>query len=234
MLCGTRTTERRRARRRLAIAFSPGSDGARRGAFDRGLRSGTRGGPGPGDGLGGDDRQVVANCSLDRAWTPARADPRNAFHFRRADGAGASLLRRVNAPVGEEVATAPPTTAAVVSSARAPSRSPTAFSAPAPERARSDPSPGSRDAEQDAYAIAHRAHFMTRDPAEALRAWDAYLEAFPLGRFAPEARYNRALSLIRLGRTADGRAALAPFAHGDFGGYRQKEAQELIEATEGQ
>jgi hypothetical protein len=89
------------------------------------------------------------------------------------------------------------------------------------------------DAEEDLYAAAHHAHFVTRDPAGALKAWDAYLATYPRGRFALEARYNRALSLVRLGRTPEARAALAPFADGTLGGYRQREARELLDALDG-
>ncbi len=86
------------------------------------------------------------------------------------------------------------------------------------------------DPEGELYAVAHRAHFVTRDATTALRAWDAYLDAFPDGRFALEARYNRALSLVRLGRMGEARQALAPFANGGAGGYRQREARELLDA----
>jgi len=79
------------------------------------------------------------------------------------------------------------------------------------------------------YRIAHKAHFVDRDPARALAAWDAYLSAAPNGAFAPEARYNRALSLVRLSRRADARSALAPFANGAYGGYRKAEARALLE-----
>jgi hypothetical protein len=92
------------------------------------------------------------------------------------------------------------------------------------------PPPDNADPEGDLYGAAHRAHFVARDPAQALRAWDAYLQAYPSGRFALEARYNRALALVRLGRVADARAALTPFANGEVGGYRQREARELLEA----
>jgi TolA-binding protein len=85
-------------------------------------------------------------------------------------------------------------------------------------------------AEEDLYATAHRAHFVSHDPAAALAAWDAYLASYPRGRFALEARYNRALSLVRLGRTGEARVALAPFADGSLGGYRQREARELLDA----
>jgi len=87
-------------------------------------------------------------------------------------------------------------------------------------------------AEEGLYRAAHTAHFVAHDPAAALVAWDAYLAAHPNGRFAPEARYNRALTLLRLGRTAEARSALRPFADGTFGGYRQKEATQLLDATE--
>jgi len=79
------------------------------------------------------------------------------------------------------------------------------------------------------YRTAHTAHFVDRDPARALMAWDAYLSAAPNGAFAPEARYNRALSLVRLGRRSDARSALAPFANGVYGGYRKAEARALLE-----
>lgn len=81
------------------------------------------------------------------------------------------------------------------------------------------------------YRRAHELHFHGSDPALALAAWDAYLAAEPDGRFAVEARYNRALMLVRLGRYAEARAALAPFARGEVtpAGYRQPEAEQLVE-----
>jgi len=79
------------------------------------------------------------------------------------------------------------------------------------------------------YRVAHTAHFVAHDPARALAAWDAYLAAAPNGAFAPEAQYNRALSLIRLGRTSEAKSALEPFATGVYGGYRQAEARALLE-----
>ncbi|HTJ45622.1 MAG TPA: hypothetical protein VL463_26145 [Kofleriaceae bacterium] len=81
------------------------------------------------------------------------------------------------------------------------------------------------------YRHAHALHFHGDDPAAALAAWDDYLRAAPSGRFAAEARYNRALDLIKLGRYADARAALAPFADGSIAprGYRHDEAIDLID-----
>jgi hypothetical protein len=80
------------------------------------------------------------------------------------------------------------------------------------------------------YAAAHHAHFVARDPAEALRAWDEFLAFAPDDPLAPEARYNRALTLVRLDRRAEARGALEPFAHGAYGSYRQREARALIDA----
>jgi hypothetical protein len=84
-------------------------------------------------------------------------------------------------------------------------------------------------AEDRAYGRAHRAHFVDDAPARALAAWDAYLRAYPAGVFAPEARYNRAVCLVRLGRFAEAETALRPFARGGPGGYRREEALVLLE-----
>lgn len=86
------------------------------------------------------------------------------------------------------------------------------------------------DRAHELYRVAHRSHFVDHDFAAALRAWDAYLEAAPSGRFVLEARYNRALCLVRIGRTNEARDALTPFATGQFGSYRQNEARALIDA----
>ncbi|AUX33752.1 MULTISPECIES: tol-pal system YbgF family protein [Sorangium] len=130
--------------------------------------------------------------------------------------------------------------------APAPQRAPELAVAPrarppvAPRAARPAPSPaGDPQAVQrppagpdaDAlYQAAHRAHFVERDPASALSAWNAYLAAAPRGRFAVEAQYNRALCLVRLGRKDEAQRALEPFAQGSFGGYRQAESRSLLEA----
>ena len=42
-----------------------------------------------------------------------------------------------------------------------------------------------RELEESLYSAAHQAHFVARNPAAALRAWDEYLAAYPDGRFAP-------------------------------------------------
>ena len=81
------------------------------------------------------------------------------------------------------------------------------------------------------YRAAHELHFRGHDHAATLAAWDAYLAAEPAGRFVLEARYNRALVLVRLDRYGDARVALEPFARGEVAaaGYRQREATALLE-----
>lgn len=87
-----------------------------------------------------------------------------------------------------------------------------------------------RDPAHDLYRSAHRTHFVEQNWGRALEGWSRYLEAAPRGRFAPEARYNRALCLVRLGDREAARTALLPFAKGQYGTYRQREALELVEA----
>lgn len=83
------------------------------------------------------------------------------------------------------------------------------------------------------YNEAHEAHFVRHDHVAALAAWDRYLTAAgPSGRFALEARYNRAITLVRLGRKADASAALRPFADGEYGGYRRDEAAQLLRSID--
>jgi hypothetical protein len=85
------------------------------------------------------------------------------------------------------------------------------------------------DAESAAYGRAHRAHFLEDAPGRALAAWDEYLAAYPAGVFAPEARYNRALCLVRLGRFGAAEYALRPFASDARDGYRRAEARLLLD-----
>ena len=82
------------------------------------------------------------------------------------------------------------------------------------------------------YREAHRLHFVERDYAQALGAWDRYLAAGS-GPLVLEARYNRAIALAHLGRREEAIAALRPFADGQGGGYRRQEALALIEALRG-
>jgi TolA-binding protein len=86
--------------------------------------------------------------------------------------------------------------------------------------------------ERLAYQRAHALEFDAHDHAAAITAYDRYLARYPRGRFAVEARYNRAVSLAHVGRTDEALRALGPFARGAHGGYRQDEAAELVRALE--
>lgn len=77
------------------------------------------------------------------------------------------------------------------------------------------------------YMTAHRLHFRG-DPAHALAAWDAYLRHAYEGPLTAEARFNRALTLLRLGRTDEARQELAIFAAGKYGQFRKADAQRLL------
>lgn len=79
------------------------------------------------------------------------------------------------------------------------------------------------------YRDAHEAHFRGNDHQRTLELWDRYLASASPGRMAVEARYNRALTLVRLGRYDAALEALEPFATGP-GRYRREEATRLIEA----
>jgi hypothetical protein len=84
----------------------------------------------------------------------------------------------------------------------------------------------------DLFRRAQQLQFKQQQWQAALNAWDAYLAGQEHGALAPEARWNRAVCLLRLHRTAEARRALQPFAQGAEGGYRQAEAQALLRALD--
>jgi TolA-binding protein len=135
-----------------------------------------------------------------------------------------------------EVPAPPPQAAPVEAPQPAPPSAPAPSAKAAPEPAAASAAPATpatgssaafHDTDGDLYRLAHEAHFGAHDYARALAGWDAYLRAAPGGRLATEARYNRAICLLRLGRNAEARKALEPFASGLIG-YRQHEARELL------
>lgn len=100
-----------------------------------------------------------------------------------------------------------------------------------PAAAPAAPTPSAVVDPEEIYARAHRAQFALRDYMAALALWDAYL-ATSGGALALEARWNRAIALIHLGRREAAIAALASFAAGENEGYRQEEAQSLLRVLE--
>lgn len=83
-----------------------------------------------------------------------------------------------------------------------------------------------------AFRKANDLDLKQHDLNAALAAYRAYVRDYPNGRFVPEARYNSALILVKLGRREDARRALTPFASGSYGPYRQARAAKLLEALE--
>jgi hypothetical protein len=98
--------------------------------------------------------------------------------------------------------------------------------APPPEAAPVKPQ-AAESAELALFRRAQSLH-LSHDP-KAIEAWDAYLRVAGTSPLAPEARYNRALGLVRAKRFADARSALKPFAEGKYGAYRRDEAKALLE-----
>ena len=92
------------------------------------------------------------------------------------------------------------------------------------------PPPPQPDPELAAYHIAYDAHFHGGSPEAALAAWDAYLAAYPDGKLAIDARYNRAIMLVKLKRFSDAAEALRPLATAPEGAYRRAEAVRLLSA----
>lgn len=188
---------------------------------------------GAADGRAGRALDAVARVLGVHRNAPAVKTPRPLSH--RAGGASAQTQARPAEPVAPapEVVAPPTPEPAPTPVAVVPTPSPVSTTA-AGERPRAPASgsagASSRDPAFELYKAAHRAHFVERDDARALTAWNAYLKAAPGGSFAMEARYNRALCLMRLGRGSEARTALEPFAQGRYGGYRQAEATKLLGA----
>jgi TolA-binding protein len=78
------------------------------------------------------------------------------------------------------------------------------------------------------FQAAYRVH-ASGAPAAAVDAWNDYLAKHPRGRFVPEARYARAVALVRSGQRSAARDALRPFADAKPGGYRREDARQLLE-----
>ena len=143
-----------------------------------------------------------------------------------ASVAGTTLAQRWRRPVAVALEETPPS-AGSGSSARVRSH-PLVVIPPVVAPGNDAPASGPSDAQADAYGRAHRAHFDESAPERALAAWDDYLRRYPRGAFEPEARFNRAICLVRLRRFAEAERALRTFAEGRFGNYRLSEAEQLL------
>lgn len=143
-----------------------------------------------------------------------------------ASVAGTTLARRWLRPAAVTIET-PPSITAFGASAHEGRRSSLVVPPVAPA-VDDGPAPGPSDAEADAYGRAHRAHFDEGAPERALADWEDYLRRYPRGAFEPEARFNRAICLVRLGRHAEAERAVRSFADGRFGNYRRAEAEQLL------
>lgn len=100
-----------------------------------------------------------------------------------------------------------------------------------PLRSRPTVAPAPLLSADELYRRAHEAHFGRGDYAAALTLWDQYLATSPLPRLVIEARYDRAIALLHLGRRDEAARVLRPFADGDYGAYRAAEARALLRAT---
>jgi hypothetical protein len=114
---------------------------------------------------------------------------------------------------------------------RSPASSPSSLASEPSAPAREAPAEPERDRELGRFRRAHDLHFKGSASA-AIDAYAEYLREYPEGRFVPEARYAMALDQIKLGNDAAARDALAPFAAGRYGGYRQQEARTLLRALD--
>lgn len=65
-------------------------------------------------------------------------------------------------------------------------------------------------------------------PQRALQAWDSYLARGPSAELAIEARYHRAVIMLRLGRYAEARPELERFAAGGYAGTHADDARRLL------
>lgn len=86
------------------------------------------------------------------------------------------------------------------------------------------------DTELGTYRTALRLHFGGGDPARALAAWDEYLQRFPRGSLVDEARFNRAVCLVKLGRRGEAESVLEQLAGGAAEAHQRAQAGALLGA----
>lgn len=158
---------------------------------------------------------------------------------RHSTPGGATLARRASgsaAAVERAQAAAPESPAVVPSELPAPAdvvANTAAEKSGQPDQVATGKSRLSEEARaHEVYRQAQHAQFKRGDLLAALSGYEKYLAMQPAGRFAVDARYNRALCLVRVGRAAEARHTLEEFAGGAFGGYRQADAADLLAALD--
>ncbi len=92
--------------------------------------------------------------------------------------------------------------------------------------------PPELEAEIHSFRRADDLYRRSGDTSAAIAAYRQYVRDYPTGRFVPEAKYNMALALVKLGRVSEARPLLLPFAEGAYGSYRKAAAQKLLEALD--
>ena len=99
--------------------------------------------------------------------------------------------------------------------------------APATEPTADTAAADARAADTRDFKDAYRIHD-SGSPAASIEAFDRYLRLHPAGRFVPEARYARAVALVRAGRIEEARHALTAFADAPAGSYRREDAARVL------
>lgn len=195
-------------------------------------------------GLGSDRVQgLFAPAGVIEEHEPSAAPPERAAYvvprvapsLAAAEGEPAAVAhdqRGTTAVVAPSVAVAP--------KAPLPRAAPAPVAAPAPSAVTTAPPAAVEAPAHDALAADARdfkrafALHVSGAPSAAVAAWSDYLAAHPNGRFVPEARYSRAVDLLRAGRRGEAALALRPFAEAPPGGYRRADAQQLLRSITAQ
>jgi len=80
----------------------------------------------------------------------------------------------------------------------------------------------------DLYGRAHEAHFHENNFRKALRLWMEYADRYPQGRFLPEAQFNRAVCLLRMGDRQAARRVLAKLVKSPTPDHPKDDAERLL------
>ena len=156
---------------------------------------------------------------------PARRSQRGAPSPRRRESAAAKRSLAASIPAKPSRAPAEAVSEPAFEPAAAPAEPEPRVATASPP----SPPPRAAAAEPAELALFRRAQALhNAHDIRAIAAWDSFLRVASTSVLAPEARYNRALGLVRAQRFDEARRALKPFAAGAYGSYRKDEAQALL------